>query len=592
MITKKKSNQINSPKNNAEIILKGRSVSRGIAIGKIVNLYGEKRQFYRINLKKSQIEKELRRFNASIRLAKRYLKKQIAQSNQTQADILETHLLILTDSSFLKKIETEISVQKVNAEWAVKNVAENYLSVYKTITDEHLRERYIDLADVTERIFVALSGGKKSAKSLKDNAIIFAKEIQPSTLIELSQINVKAIITEHGGWTSHTFILAREMNIPSVTRLNGIGRKLKNDETVIVDGYNGKLILRPTAETLEKYKVAQANFEQIHETTIENFDEPLKTLDGKNVDIYANLEDSTVYKEAKKFGAKGIGLYRSEFLFNQHLTLPTEKQQIDAYKKIGSIVGEDGVKIRTFDLSIEQIEDEKEKNPALGLRAIRLTLKRKNLFQSQIRALLQTSGKHKIDITLPMISDVSEIIWAKNIILREKKLLEKKGIEINLPKIGAMIEVPSAVLMIEEIVKEVDYLCLGTNDLVQYLLAVDRDNEAVEDWFRSLHPAVLRCLKKVLDTANKANIPTLICGEMAGSPVYSAVLIGLGANNLSMNVHSIPRVRNIISQIAFEEAQKTANELLLCKSADEVEKKVRERFLENWKHIFSNENLP
>jgi phosphotransferase system enzyme I (PtsI) len=505
MITKSIRNQKNPTKiNGSEIILQGKTVSRGIAIGKIVNLFGEKRQFYRINLKKNKIEREIRRFRASIRLAQRYLKKQIAASNQTQADILNTHLLILSDLSFHKKIETKISEQKINAEWAVKLVSENYLSDYKSIEDQHLRERYIDLADVTERIFVALSGGRKLSKSLENDSIIFAKEINPSTLIELSNQNLKAIITEHGGWTSHTFILARELDIPAVTGLKNVSRKLKNDELIIVDGYNGSIILNPSKQTLERYKNSLKNYQVTDFSKIQNAKELLKTLDGKQVKLYANLEESGSYAEAKRFGANGIGLFRSEFLFNQNLSIPTEKQQCEAFQKIAETVGEDGVKIRTFDLSVEQIEDEKEKNPALGLRAIRLSIQHSKLFKSQIRAILQASAEQNIDIVLPMISDLSEILWAKNVIAKEKKNLEKKGIAVGSPKIGAMIEIPSAVLMIEEIAAETDFLCLGTNDLVQYLLAVDRDNETVENWFRSLHPAVLRSIKKVVDSAENA----------------------------------------------------------------------------------------
>jgi phosphotransferase system enzyme I (PtsI) len=593
MITKSIRNQKNPTKiNGSEIILQGKTVSRGIAIGKIVNLFGEKRQFYRINLKKNKIEREIRRFRASIRLAQRYLKKQIAASNQTQADILNTHLLILSDLSFHKKIETKISEQKINAEWAVKLVSENYLSDYKSIEDQHLRERYIDLADVTERIFVALSGGRKLSKSLENDSIIFAKEINPSTLIELSNQNLKAIITEHGGWTSHTFILARELDIPAVTGLKNVSRKLKNDELIIVDGYNGSIILNPSKQTLERYKNSLKNYQVTDFSKIQNAKELLKTLDGKQVKLYANLEESGSYAEAKRFGANGIGLFRSEFLFNQNLSIPTEKQQCEAFQKIAETVGEDGVKIRTFDLSVEQIEDEKEKNPALGLRAIRLSIQHSKLFKSQIRAILQASAEQNIDIVLPMISDLSEILWAKNVIAKEKKNLEKKGIAVGSPKIGAMIEIPSAVLMIEEIAAETDFLCLGTNDLVQYLLAVDRDNETVENWFRSLHPAVLRSIKKVVDSAENAKIPIIVCGEMAGSPVYSVVLLGLGVTELSMNPHSIPKVRKIISQIAFEEAQKVSKELLTCKTSDQAEQTVRKRFLENWHHIFSNEILP
>ncbi len=591
MITKDKSNQ-HLTDTNLETRLKGRSVSRGVAIGKIFNLYQEKSRFYRTTLLDSQIEKEVRRFRAAIRLAKKYLKINISQANQTQADILTAHLLLIDDNSFQKKVETEISTQKINAEWAVNTVAKNYLTIYKSIADEHLRERYIDLEDVINQILTALSGETKNNLILENDSIVFAKELTPSTLIELSKKKIKAIITEHGGWTSHTFILAREMNLPAVTSLKNVSRNFKTGDSIIVDGYNGQIILRPNDETLQKYKVALAQFEQVKDTVFETIKEPIKTLDGKNLKIYANLEESKSYKQAKRFGAKGIGLYRSEFLFNQKNLIPNEKEQLDEYKKLGSVVGENRVKIRTFDLSIDQLSHEKEQNPALGLRAIRLSFKQKKVFQTQIRAILQAAANYNIDIVLPMISDVSEILRAKKIINKEAKLLEKHKIKIGKLRIGAMIEVPSAVFMIDEIVAEIDFLCLGTNDLVQYLLAVDRDNESVESCFRTLHPAVLRSIKKVLQSAEKAEVPAIICGEMAGSPVYSAVLVGLGASELSMNINSIPRVYRILSRIATEEATEIANELLACKTAEDVEKLVRLRFTQKWKHLFSPETLP
>ncbi len=301
------------------------------------------------------------------------------------------------------------------------------------------------------------------------------------------------------------------------------------------------------------------------------------------------------YTKARRFGAQGIGLYRSEFLFNQFKGFPPEQEQIKAYRKIAQLVGADGVRIRTFDLSVVQLFDEsaeKEQNPALGLRGIRLGLSHKKEFRLQIRALLQASADSFIDIVLPMISDVSEILSAKKILKQEKELLKKKGIRFGNPRLGAMVEVPSAVLMIEEIAGEVDFFCLGTNDLVQYLLAVDRDNEAVADWFRTLHPAVLRAIKTVLQAAENNDIPIIVCGEMAGSPFYVPILIGLGATDLSMNVNSILRVRRIISGIAFEEAQEIVKKLEVFKTSDEVEDYVHNSFQEKWSHLFSPDIVP
>jgi len=586
-------------KNESEIKLSARAVSRGVAVGKIVCLYGRKRQFYRIDLKETQIERELRRFHAAVRLAKRQLKKTGLQKGEMfgekSAGIFAAHLLILEDKSLLGKIEEDIREQKINAEWAVKVVTDKYIAQYKSISDDHFRERYIDLEDIADRILTALGGGGKTSIRLEKNSIIVAKEVKPSTLIELAMSEPKAIITENGGWTSHTFILARELNLPAVTGMKGILRRVQTGENVVVDGYNGSVILNPSAKSLKEYKIAATQFQSDKTEKIEPSRGKLKTLDGYEITIRANLDLPKGYSKAKRYGAHGIGLYRSEFLFNQYKGFPTEHEQINAYQNIAELVGNEGVRIRTFDLSVELLVEEgeeKEKNPALGLRAIRLSMKRKQQFRIQLRALLQASLDNKIDIVLPMISDVSEIRKTMKILEQEREYLRKRNIKFGNPRLGAMIEVPASVFIVEEISKEVEFLCLGTNDLVQYLLAVDRDNEAVAEWFRTLHPAVLRAIKTVLKAGEKFGIPVVVCGEMAGSYFYVPILIGLGASELSMNVNSIPRVRKIISGIALEEVNEIVKKLEKCTTADEIENLVGESFLEKWSHLYSKNLLP
>ncbi len=589
-----------SRKNNSETILNARAVSRGIAIGRVVCLHGHKRQFYRINLKPSEIENELLRFSVAIRLAKSQLKKIIAQkseiASENKTNIFEAHLLILEDKSLLSKIENTIKDEKINSEWAVKFVTDTFIADYKTIADGHLRERYIDVEDVSERLQAALVvGEQKSIIHLEKNSVIVAKALKPSTLIELTDSQPLGIITETGGWTSHTFILARELNLPAVTGLKEILQSVQTGDEVIVDGYNGKVILHPKKETYQKFKIEAAQFQEINSEKIELVKSPLKTLDGREITIRANVDLPSGYAKAERYGARGIGLYRSEFLFNRYKGFPTEDEQIEAYKKAARSVGKDDVRIRTFDINVEQLageSEEKEQNPALGLRGIRLGLSQKKQFHIQLRALLRASAENKIDIVLPMISDVSEILLTKSILEKEKLTLKKQKIKFGNPRLGAMIEVPATIFMVEEIAREVDFLSLGTNDLVQYLLAVDRDNESVADWFRTLHPAVLRSVKQVIDAAEACEIPLLICGEMAGSPVYAAILIGLGAVELSMNPNSILRVRKTISAIAFEEAREITRQLLKCKSSDAVEHLVSELFVKKWSHLFSLDILP
>lgn len=580
--------QNSSRKSQNEIVLRGRAVSRGVVVGKTVCLHGRKRQYYRINLKDSQIESELRRFRAAVRLAKMQLKKLVSEKSETQTQIFETHQMILEDNALSAKIETIISEKKVNAEWAIKIVAERYISIYKEITDEHLRERQIDLEDVNERLLTALGGRGKTPVSLGEDSVIVASEVSPSTLVELSQKNLKAIITESGGWTSHTFILARELNLPAVTGIKEILRKIESGTEIVVDGYNGQVLLNPTDKTLQKYVETAAQFQDQKQPKIESAAGKLKTLDGRKITVRVNLDISGDYKTAEKLGAEGIGLYRSEFLFNQNQEFPTEAEQTNAYRKIAGLATNGSVKIRTFDLNYEQTvgEEIREKNPALGLRAIRLSFSHENQFRIQLRALLKAAHSGNLEILLPMISDVSEIRRAKEILEEEKSRLIKKKIKFGNPKIGTMIEVPSAVLMIDEIAEEVDFMNLGTNDLVQYMLAVDRDNESVADSFRTLHPAILRAVKKVIEAAEKSGKPLIVCGEMAGSPVYVPILIGLGATELSMNVNSIPRVRRIIENIAVEEASEIAKKVIVCKTADEAEQTARANLNSKWAHLF------
>ncbi len=583
-------------KSEEEVRFQARAVSRGVAIGKLVCLFGENRQFFRIDIDRSQIEKEAARFKMAFGIALRQLRKiRVASGNvfNSTPAVFEAHLKILEDGAFLSKIESAIKQKKVNAEWAVKLITDEYIARFKAIHDEHFRERYIDVEDVAERLQSAL-GGRKAPIKLDRNSIVAASELRPSTLVELSENAPKAIITENGGWTSHTFILAREIGLPAVTGLKKLLRRVKTGDTVIVDGYNGQIILHPTSQTLKKYKVAAERFDEINYDDVHAAGGAIRTLDGRDIVIRANFDIPASFRKAKRLGAQGIGLYRSEFLFNQFKGYPSEAEQTKAYCEIADFAGEDGAKIRTFDLSSDQLPDhagKREKNPSLGLRAIRLSLAAPKQMRIQIRALLQSAHGRKIDIVIPMVSGVTEIRAFKTLIQKEKASLKRRGIKFGEPDIGVMIEVPSAVFGIKQILEEVDCLCMGTNDLVQYMLAVDRDNESVADWFRTLHPAVIQALSKVISAASAADKPLVICGEMAGSPFYVPLLIGLGATQLSMNVNSILRIRKVISGIAYEETLELVAKIADAVTADEVESITAEFAGKRWAHLFPADQI-
>ena len=362
---------------------------------------------------------------------------------------------------------------------------------------------------------------------------------------------------------------------------------------MIVDGLNGQVILNPAKQTVAEFK-GLSGMDMQSDKEAHSSRETLRLLDGREVVIRANVDKPEDYPQAKDLGAQGIGLCRSEFLFGQASGFPSEAKQIKVYRQIADAAGIAGVKIRTFDVGLDQLANEigpRERNPSLGLRAIRLSLRNPKEFRTQIRAILQASYQRKIDIVLPMVSGVEEILQSQRIIEEESTTLIRKGTPIGEPRLGSMIEIPSAVMTVSEISRHVDFLCLGTNDLVQYLLAADRDNEAVADWYQTLHPAVIRAIKQVLDAAQQTGIAAIICGEIAGSAFYAPLLIGLGAREFSMSVKSILHVRRLISGIAFDEAQLLVKRIASCETAGEIEQILRDHYSKNWSHLFAAEIL-
>jgi phosphotransferase system enzyme I (PtsI) len=572
----------------AEKIIKAQAVSRGIATGKAVCLYGRRRQYFRSQIPDERVPKEIRRFRAAVRLAGRQLR-QISARGENAGGILDFHKLMLADPELLAAVEARITNEKINAEWAVKLVTDQYLAQYRTITDERLRERQHDLEDMTERILAALGGGRRTSDHFQPGSVVVAYEINPSTLLEIAEYSPAAIVTEHGGWTSHTFILAREIGIPAVTGVRRVLRRIHTGDEVVVDGFKGEVAIVPSPPPQRSTPLRETYVRETHKPLPVDQDEKLKTLDARQIIIRANADIAGSYERARGYGAKGIGLFRSEYIFNRFRGVPTEDEQYEAYRRIAELAGDDGVRIRTFDFGSDDLSDQtlaKSKNPSLGLRAIRLSLSHERQFRDQLRALLRASANNSIDIIVPMVSDVAEIRKVRELLNQESQTLRKSNFAVGDPRLGVMVEVPSSVLMIEEILDESDSICLGTNDLVQYLLAVDRDNEEVAGWFRTLSPAVLKAVRTVLNACIRRNISCVVCGEMAGSPYYVPSLVGMGAVELSMNPNSIERIRRLISGIAFEETQQLVTLIEKCRTADEVET-VNRKFIDtHWSHLY------
>lgn len=573
-----------------------RVVSRGIAFGRAVCLYGRKRQYFRVEVPVDKVDAELTRLDSALELAAKQLEDLIAsrKSNIPDAvsDILDVHLMFLRESGLFENCKQIVVSESVNAEWAVKLVSDEHLNRFRGMKDEHLREKAVDLEDVTERVLNALAGDD-SVQYLPKNSIIIASEVRPSTMLEFLRNQPAGLVTEHGGWTSHVFIMAREMRIPALAGVKDVLRRVKTGDLLAIDAVDGELCIRPNDGTRNSLLGKLESNESLAALSNGVVGRVL-TLDDVEVRIAANVDKPEGCRLAVEMGTNGVGLLRSEYLFEHINGLPSEEVQLAAYREVALAAGRGGVTIRTFDLGIEQTSvrvEIREKNPALGLRAIRLSLAQERQFRIQLRSILRASFASNVNFVLPLVSGVEEIRRTIDIVAEEKRGLTKNGIPFGEPGLGVMIELPSAVLTIDEILPHVDFICLGTNDLVQYLLGVDRDNESVADWYQTLHPAVIRSIRTVLGAAKAADKRAVVCGEMAGSPFYTPLLIGLGARDFSMNPHSIPAVHRLISGISHAETLQIVSTIESAETASEIVIFLLDYYREKWPHLFSPEIL-
>lgn len=583
----------------------GLGVSDGIVVGRVLRIHNGTRQVYRATLDERDVEREVRRLRAAVRLARRQLlaikSRAEKELGTDHAYIFDAHLLMLEDRKLLDDVESFIRAERANAEWAIKVAADPILAVYAEIKDDYLRERGSDVEDVVQRILVALSGEPPRYRKLTEDAVIVAEDLLPSAMAELDFEHARAIATDAGGWTSHTAIIARGLGIPAVVGLRDLHRHARTGDEIVIDALTGEAILHPSEATVKHYRAAilSAVGGSRSTATAEGGQElphhHLRTTDGREIVLRANVELPAEYEGVARYGARGIGLFRSEFLLTQGGAMPSEEAQYEAYVGVAELAGEEGATVRLFDLGGDKMGGafaETERNPALGLRAIRFSLRHEDVLRTQARAVLRAAARGRLDIVLPMISDVLDVRRARRIIDDERARLETEGQATGPVRIGAMIEVPSAVLTAEKIAREVDFFSLGTNDLVQYLLAVDRGNDEVADWFRSLHPAVLGSISRTLLAAAAASIPAVVCGEMAATPAYAVVLVGLGATDLSMTASSIPRVRRTVAGIKYPDAVEVAARCLECETADDIEDVVREELSARWPHLFPPKSLP
>ena len=578
-----------------ELRCQGLGVSDGVVLGRVLRLQQGARDVYRAEIGDADLERERRRFRAAVRLSRRQLEaiKQRAETElgRGHAYIFDAHLLFLEDAKLTRDVEEYIVTERSNAEWATKVVGDRLLSIYAQMTDEYLRERGSDIEDVIQRLLANLTGQGLTYPNLSEDAVIVSPDLLPSTVAELDLNHVKAIATDSGGWTSHMAIIARGLGLTAVVGLRDFYHRTRTGDRIIVDARHGDVILHPEAATVSQYEFSTPRRE-VEAAAVESG--PVKTRDEVTIALRANVELPAEFQAVRKFGACGVGLFRSEFLLSRPGLMNSEGEQYEAYRALADAAGSDGAIIRLFDVGGELAGEpgERERNPALGLRAVRFALRNKDVLRTQVRAVLRAAAVGRLSLVIPMVVDVADVRAAKEVIHEQLENLRTRGESFSEVRVGAMIEVPSAVLTAEKIAGEVDFFELGTNDLVQYTLAVDRGNDQVAGWFRTLHPAVLYGIKRTLQAGLNAGIPVIVCGEMASTPAYAVLLAGLGATDLSMTPAMIPRVRSVLAQVEAGEAQTIAERCLAAASADEVEAIVREEFKLHWPELFQANMLP
>lgn len=561
--------------------VQGIGVSPGIAIGRAL-LFDTPR--HRIpEYRPEDLEQEVARFNAAIESTRKDLERLYQQTldalGERHADIFNVHLMLLDDVALKDEVEAEIRKGQQNAEAILDALAKRYVKVMESVDDLHFRERAADLLDVVDRLLHALSDRiRPNLKHLDTECIIIANKISPSDTATMDTDHVLAIIMETGGVTSHTAILARALEIPAVMGADFSGIDVADGEDIIVDGAAGLVIISPEPATITRYiderELYIARQKELQKTVAR----ACKTKDGKSFPVLANIELPVEVATCHKNFAEGIGLFRTEYLFLDRTSLPTEEEQFEAYASTLAAMAPAPVTLRTLDIGGDKFADhmpylgQKEDNPQLGWRAVRFCLANPDIFKTQLRAMLRASTRGNLSIMFPMISGVTELRKSKNILEEVKQELVKGGIPFSPDiKIGTMIEIPSAVVLADLLAKEADFFSIGTNDLIQYSLAVDRTNQKIAHLYEPTHPAVLHMIKMTADAAERAHIPCSICGEMAGDPRFSMLLLGLGVTSLSMSAFAIPAVREAISAFSMEEAHTISNKALTCATAGEVD---------------------
>lgn len=558
--------------------IKGIAASSGIAIGKAYRLVEPDLSFQKTTVDDS--EKEISRFRDSLKLAKTQLEAIRDHAREAlgpdKAEIFEAHLLILNDPEIVTPIEEKIKNEKLNAEAALQETTDNFISIFEQMDNEYMRERAADIRDVRKRILAGLLNVTiPNPSMISEEVIIVAEDLTPSDTAQLNRKFVKGFTTDIGARTSHSAIMARSLEIPAVVGTKTATKDIQNSDFLILDGLSGEVHINPTEELIVEYKKKQADYEAQLAEWAKLVNEPSISKDGVQVELVANIGTPKDVEGALANGAEGVGLFRTEFLYMGRDELPSEEDQFAAYKAV--LEGMEGrpVVVRTLDIGgdkkLSYLPLPEEMNPFLGHRAIRLCLDRTDIFRTQLRALLRASVYGKLKVMFPMIATLNEFREAKKLFLEEKDKLAKEGIPTadNI-ELGIMVEIPSTAVLADQFAKEVDFFSIGTNDLIQYTMAADRMNQQVSYLYQPYNPSILRLVKMVIDASHKEGKWTGMCGEMAGDETAVPLLLGLGLDEFSMSATSILKARSLIRKLSKAEMEKLAQEALQKSTIEEV----------------------
>ena len=562
-----------------EIRLKGIGVSPGVAIGPAFVLAEETIRVPQRTIRPEEVLGEIRRFEeALIETRKQIRQIQDALRRQTQsqdASILDAHLMVLDDRTFIEEVVANVREKHKNIEWVVYRASEKYAAILDAVQDDYLRERVADVKDVARRIIRNLMGGDSPRTSFPDNHIIVTNDLAPSETASLSKDTIIGFATNLGSPTSHTAVMARALELPAVVGLHDITKRVTTGDKLLLDGNKGVLIINPSAQSQDEYgKLIEAR-RTIEDGLSSILHEPAQTKDGHQVVLSANAEGPEDVDSILKHGADGIGLLRSEFLYMTSDHIMSEDEQSRIYSLIAERLAPSKVIIRTLDLGGDKFipgqRVRKEDNPFLGLRSIRVSLQSPEFFKQQLKAILRASRFGNVRVMYPMVSNVSEVLAANRLLEESKDELDAAGVEFDRNiGVGAMIEIPAAALTADIIAEHVDFVSIGTNDLIQYTIAIDRGNEMVAYLYQPTHPAVLKLIKMTIDAAHSKGIWVGLCGQMAADPLMTALLLGLGIDELSVIPRSVPLVKDTIRNLELSQAQELAEKSLKCTMAEDV----------------------